>query len=75
MLYGKSYLEVNMLSKDINRRDFLGGVGFASMGMMAALGMGVQRADGGEKVIPGVDDKGRGNLDFWSFEIASLRSQ
>ncbi len=51
-----------MSNKDINRRDFLGGVGFASMGMMAALGMGGRRADGAEKVIPGFDDKGRGNL-------------
>ena len=51
-----------MLNKDINRRDFLGSVGFASMGMMAALGMGGRRADAAEKVIPGFDDKGSGDI-------------
>lgn len=51
-----------MSNKDINRRDFLGGVGSASMGMIAALGMSGRRGEGAEKVIPGFDDKGSGDI-------------
>ena len=50
-----------MSNKDINRRDFLGGIGSASMGMFIASGMSGHRADAAEKVIPGFDDKGSGN--------------
>jgi predicted dehydrogenase len=51
-----------MSNKDINRRDFLGGIGSASMGMFIASGMTGRRADAAEKVIPGFDDKGSGDI-------------
>jgi len=51
-----------MSNKDINRRDFLGTVGSASIGMFIASGMTGCRADAAEKVIPGFDDKGSGDI-------------
>ncbi|MHC4738082.1 MAG: Gfo/Idh/MocA family protein [Planctomycetota bacterium] len=51
-----------MSNKDINRRDFLGGIGSASMGMFIAAAMTGRRADAAEKVIPGFDDKGSGDI-------------
>lgn len=46
-----------MASKDFGRREFLGGIGSVSAGMIMASGMR-GRAYGAEQVIPGFDDKG-----------------
>ena len=47
-----------MEKKNLCRREFLGGVGSISAGMIMALGMR-GHAEGAEKTIQGFDDKGR----------------
>jgi len=51
-----------MANKDFTRRDFLGGIGSVTMGMIMASGIRGRRAHGAEEVIPGFDDKGSGDI-------------
>ncbi len=50
-----------MASIDFGRREFLGGIGSASLGMIMAAGM-KSSASGRETPIPGFEDKGSDNL-------------